>query len=156
MIKGQHEHCQQRLAGLRELLTPVSAFDLNQFIAVWANYEFDLYATRDGRQYLMLMLKLSADEEVDAELRRHLNCSEVLVVQAFARERPSLDAQALRGGWFMASGALYAAIVSAEETQEPDDPASATLSRVRAISFLIEGLRGYWSAGVAPLAAMSD
>lgn len=156
MIKGQHDHCQKRLAGLRTLLTPASAFDLNQFIAVWANYEFDLYATREGRQYLMLMLKLSADDQIDMELRRHLNCSEVLVVQAFARERPSLDVQALRGGWFVASGALYAAITSAEETQDLDDSASTTLSRVRAIAFLLEGLRGYWSADMAPLAAMSD
>ena len=144
VIKGQHEHCQIRLARLKALLAPASTFQFEAFVALWANYEFDLYATREGRQYLTLMLKLSGDSEVDAELRRNLNCSESLVVQAFGRAHPSLDDAALRGAWFVASGALYAAITSADETGDLSESGTTTPARTRAIAFLVDGLQAYW------------
>ncbi len=155
VVKGQHENCHKRLEGLKALLAPSAVFDFQDFVSVWTNYEFDLYATREGRQYLKLMLKLSADEEVDADLRRSLNCSEVVVMQAFARERPGLAADALRGGWHIASGALYSAITSAEEGQALDHPESTAATRIRVIAFLVEGLRSYWRAGEVPAAAAS-
>ncbi len=148
VIKGQHENCQLRLARLKASLAPASAFRLEDFVALWANYEFDLYATREGRQYLALMLKLSGDSEVDGELRRNLNCSKALVVEAFARARPGLDEDALCGAWNVASGALYAAVTSADEMRDLSETASTTVARKRTIAFLVEGLRGYW--GEAP------
>lgn len=156
VIKGQHENCHKRIVGLKALLTRTSTFDFDEFLAVWANYEFDLYATREGRQYLKLMLRLSADDEVDAELRRHLNCSEALVLEAFAREMPSLDEHTLRGGWHIASGALYAAITSADDAHHPGEPGSTNSLRHRAIAFLVDGLRAYWRVDRAASAAVAN
>ena len=150
VIKGQHEHCQIRLARLKALLAPAAAFSFDDFVALWANYEFDLYATREGRQYLTLMLKLSADSEVDVELRRNLNCSESLVLQAFARAHPSLDEAALRGAWFIASGALYAAVTSVDEMDELGEPDSTAAARQRTIAFLANGLQAYWGDAANP------
>ena len=147
VIKGQHAHCQIRLARLKALLAPASTFQFEAFVALWANYEFDLYATREGRQYLALMLKLSGDSEVDAELRRNLNCSESLVVQAFGRAHPSIDDDALRGAWFVASGALYAAVTSIDELGDLNRPDTVILVRARAIAFMVGGLRACWSDG---------
>ena len=147
VVKGQHANCQARMAGLKAALAVASAFVLEDFVALWANYEFDLYATREGRQYLTLMLKLSGDGGVDRELRRNLNCSEALMIQAFTRARPSLDEDSLRGSWFVASGALYAAVTSADDLDRPD---TTTRMRTRAIAFLAGGLRAYWSDGPSP------
>ena len=144
VVKGLHEHCHVRLAGLKALLAPASAFVFEDFVALWANYEFDLHATREGRQYLGLMLKLSGDGEVDAELRRGLNCSEALVLQAFARARPSLPEDVLRGGWFVASAALYAAVTSADEVGDLGASGATTATRVRTIALLVDGLSAYW------------
>ena len=150
VVKGQHEHCQSRLTRLKAVLTPAAAFSFEDFVALWANYEFDLYATREGRQYLTLMLKLSADSEVDVELRRNLNCSESLVLQAFARAHPSLDEAALRGAWFIASGALYAAVTSVDEMDELGEPDSTAAARQRTIAFLANGLQAYWGDAANP------
>ncbi len=144
VVKGQHEHCHARLAGLKASLTPASAFVFEEFVALWANYEFDLYATREGRQYLTLMLKLSGDGEIDRELRRSLNCSEALVMQAFARARPSLGEDVLRGAWFAASGALYAAVTSAGEDGDLGSPGTNSAVCTRTIALLVQGLHGYW------------
>ena len=148
VVKGQHEHCQLRLASLKAVLAPAAAFVFEDFVALWANYEFDLYATREGRQYLTLMLKLAGDSEVDVELRRNINCSEALVVQAFARAHPSLDEQALRGAWFIASGALYAAVTSADEMRGHGASGATAALRSRVIAFLVDGLRAYWRDAV--------
>ena len=144
VVKGQHENCHLRLAGLKALLAPASGFVFEDFMALWANYEFDLYATREGRQYLALMLRLSRDGEIDGELRRNLNCSESLVVQAFTRARPSLGEDVLRGGWFVASAALYAAVTSAEEFDDPGASGTPADARTRTIALLVDGLHGYW------------
>lgn len=156
VVKGQHENCHKRMVGLKALLERAAPFDFDEFLAVWANYEFDLYATRQGRQYLKLMLRLSADDEVDAELRRHLNCSEALVLEAFARALPSLDDPALRGGWRMASGALYAAVTGADDAPDAGDPGAATALRARAIAFLVDGLQAYCKADVGSHTAMAQ
>ncbi len=147
VVKGQHENCHARMAGLKAALAVTSTFLLEDFVALWANYEFDLYASREGRQYLTLMLKLSGDGEVDRELRRNLNCSQALVMQAFARARPSLDEDSLRGGWFVASGALYAAVTSIDELGDLNRPDTVILVRARAIAFMVGGLRACWSDG---------
>ena len=144
VVAGQHEHCHVRLAGLKALLAPTSTFVLEDFLALWANYEFDLHATREGRQYLALMLRLSRDGEIDAELRRDLNCSEALVLQAFTRARPSLSEGVLRGGWFVASAALYAAVTSADEVDELGASGTTSTTRARTIALLGDGLRAYW------------
>ncbi len=144
VVKGQHEHCHARMAGLKASLASAPAFTFDDFVAQWVNYEFDLYATREGRHYLALMLKLSGDGEVDPELRRSLNCSETLVIQAFTRARPKLDQAALRGGWLVASGALYAAVTRADELRDPDAPGNAASGRTCTIAFLIDGLHAYW------------
>ena len=144
VVRGQHEHCHVRLAGLKALLAPASTFVFEDFLTLWANYEFDLYATREGRQYLALMLRLSRDGEIDVELRRSLNCSESLVVQAFTRARPSLTDEVLRGGWFVASAALYAAVTCADDLDDPGRSGTTAAARTRTIAFLVDGLQGYW------------
>ncbi len=144
MVKEQHENCHRRLVGLRAGLASADAFDFDDFIARWAHYEFDLYATREGRQTVSLMLRLSADVDVDAGLRRALNCSEPVVMQAFVRAQPALGADVLRGGWLAASGALYAAVTNVDETDELGRPSALPAARTRAIAFLIDGLSGYW------------
>ncbi len=150
VVKQQHDHCHRRLAGLKALLAKGGAFDVDAFIAMWVNYEFDLYETREGRQYIALMLRLSTDSNVDAALRRDLNCSEALVLQALARARPGLAEGALRGGWFVASGGLYAAVVNSEEVDALDPAGGTSPARLRTIAFVAEGLRAYWRAAPAP------
>jgi AcrR family transcriptional regulator len=149
VVKGQHEHCHARMAGLKALLAPASAFAFEDFVAQWANYEFDLYATREGQHYLALMLKLLSDGEVDSGLRRALNCSEAVVMQAFTRARPKLDEDALRGGWLVASGALYAAVTRADEFGDAGRSGAAASARPRTIAFLIDGLHAYWDRSPA-------
>ena len=144
VVKGLHEHCHTRLAGLKALLAPASAFVFEDFVALWANYEFDLHATREGRQYLALMLRLSGDGEIDAELRRGLNCSEALVLQAFVRARPSLSQEVSRGGWFAASAALYAAVTSDDEVGDHTASGTTSAMRTRTIALLVDGLHAYW------------
>jgi AcrR family transcriptional regulator len=142
VVKAQHDSCQKRLATLKTLLSRPT-FELEQFISAWANYEFDLFATRSGRQYLTLMLRLQADREVDDPVRRTLNCAEPTIVQGFLRAWPSLDEASRIAVWRMASSALYAAVTMVDEGGQDEPPASAQAMRERAIAFLLDGLRGY-------------
>jgi len=142
VIRAQHDTCQRQLAPLKAQLTR-PGFTIEEFVAAWCSYEFDLNTTRAGRQYLALMLRLQADREVDESMRRTLNCSESTVLQGFARAWPELGELARAGLWRMASGALYAAVMSAEEVREIGLPESPQAAQSRAIAFLLHGLRGY-------------
>ena len=142
VIKEQHDVCQKHLSPLKTLLGR-PGFEVEDFVTAWADYEFDLNATRSGRQYLTLMLRLQADREVDEVLRRTLNCSESTVMQGFARAWPTLDEAALTGVWRMASSALYAAVMSVDEGRGIGMTDSTLVVRRRAIAFLLNGLRGY-------------
>jgi len=149
VLQQQHENCAKRLEGLRSDVEAAAELRLEDFVARWANYEFDLYTTPQGRLYLQLMIRLSTEHEVESQRRRDLDCAQVLVLRAFGRVRPSLDADTLRAGWFLASAALYAAIVRADEGAPPEDPDASTPTRRRTIAFLVEGLKGTWGGGTA-------
>ncbi len=142
VIKEQHDVCQKHLTPLKTLLGR-SGFEVDEFVTAWADYEFDLNATRSGRQYLTLMLRLQADREVDEALRRTLNCSEATVMLGLARAWPALDEAAIASVWRMASSALYAAVMSADEGRGIGLSDSTLAVRRRAIAFLLHGLRGY-------------
>jgi AcrR family transcriptional regulator len=154
VLQHQHASCHERMAGLRTALEAVSDFSLDDFVARWVHFEFELYRTPAGRRYLELMLRLSTDAEVEAQRRRDLDCSQSLVVKAFARARPALDDDALQAGWSLASAALYAAIVHASATApgQQDAPDATADGRQRVIAFLADGLKGCWSE-VAPFRA---
>jgi AcrR family transcriptional regulator len=146
VLAHQHASCQERIAGLRAELEASSDLSLDDVVARWVHYEFDLYRTPAGRRYLELMLRLSTDAEVEAQRRRDLDCSQSLVVKAFARARPALDDDGLQAGWSLASAALYAAILHAAETAAADHAAADAMAdgRHRVIAFLVDGLKGCW------------
>ena len=143
VVKEQNALCQERLAGLKAILAKPSSFVLDDFVAAWAHYEFDLYETPDGRRYLTLMLRLQADREVSDELRQTLNCSESTVVRGFSCAWPELDRQAVGRVWRMASSALYAAVTAVEDVPQAQRSEESALGRRRAIAFLLDGLKGY-------------
>lgn len=147
VLQAQHHLCAKRLAGLRDSVETAPTLDLDDFVARWANYEFDLYTTPQGRLYLQLMMRLSMEAEVESQRRRDLDCAQVLVIEAFRRARAGLDEEALQAGWSLASAALYAAIVHADEGTPPEGVTTSTPERRRTIGFLVAGLKGCWQAG---------
>jgi AcrR family transcriptional regulator len=149
VLQQQHQNCAKRLEGLKLAVDAASTIELEEFVQRWVNYEFDLYTTPQGRLYLQLMLRLSTESEVDSQRKRDLDCAQVLVLNAFERVRPALDEDARRAGWFLASAALYAAIVRADEGTPLEGVTAPTPERRRTIAFLTAGLRGLWGAGIA-------
>jgi len=146
VLQQQHQSCDKRLQGLRDALATTPEIGLAEFVERWANYEFDLYSTPDGRLYLSLLLRLSTETEVDAQRRRDLDCSQALVMKAFARARPDLSQETLLNGWLLSSAALYAAIVRADEEAGGDMDAGKSDARRRVVAFLLAGLEGAWQA----------
>jgi AcrR family transcriptional regulator len=144
VLQQQHQSCEKRLQGLRAGVESSGRLDLDAFVARWASYEFDLYTTPQGRLYLQLMMRLTTDTEVEAQRRRDLDCAQVLFMQVIERARPDLDEDTRRAGWALASAALYAAIVRADEGTPPEGVTTSTPERRRTVAFLVEGLRGCW------------
>jgi len=145
VLQQQHLNCEKRLDGLRSSVEAAAQIRLEDFVERWANYEFDLYTTPQGRLYLQLMMRLSMEAEVEAQRRRDLDCAQVLVLKAFQRVRPAVADDARLAGWFLASAALYAAIVRADEGTPPEGVTTATPERRHTIAFLVEGLKGCWN-----------
>ncbi|MDP9123043.1 MAG: TetR/AcrR family transcriptional regulator [Pseudomonadota bacterium] len=143
VIKEQNVRCQERLAGLGAILSRASAFVLDDFITAWAQYEFDLFETPEGRRYLLLMLRLQADREISDDVRKTLNCSESTVVKGFQRASPDMDRTALERVWRMASSALYAAVVGVDDAPKAQRSEESDLARRRATAFLLDGLKSY-------------
>jgi AcrR family transcriptional regulator len=143
VVKAQNARCQERLVGLKAILSRTVPFDLDDFITAWAHYEFDLYDTPEGRSYLTLMLRLQADREVSKAIRKTLNCSESTVAKGFQRTWPDMDRTGLERVWRMASSALYAAVVGTEDVQDALRSHESALARRRAIAFVLDGLRAY-------------
>jgi len=52
VLQLQHQNCEKRLDGLRAFVDSPAGFGLEEFVERWANYEFDLYTTPQGRLYL--------------------------------------------------------------------------------------------------------
>ena len=144
VLQQQHHSCEKRLHGLRASVEAAGQLDLDDFVARWANYEFDLYTTPQGRLYLQLMMRLSTETEVEAQRRRDLDCAQVLVMKAFANARPDIDEDARAAGWMLASAALYTAIVRADEGTPAEGVTTSTPERRRTVAFLVEGLKGCW------------
>jgi AcrR family transcriptional regulator len=149
VLQQQHRSCEKRLQGLRERIEQAPAIGLDEFVALWVNYEFDLYTTPQGRLYLQLMMRLSTEPEVESQQRRDLDCAQVLVMKAFAGARPNLQEDAHRAGWLLASAALYTAIVRADEGTPPEGVTTSTPERRRTVAFIAEGLKGCWGEEAA-------
>lgn len=147
VLQQQHRNCEKRLDGLRAGVDAAAEIRLEEFVERWANYEFDLYTTPQGRLYLQLMMRLSMESEVEAQRRRDLDCAQVLVLKTFRRARPALDDDARTAGWSLASAALYAAIVRADEGTPPEGVTTSTPERRRTVAFLVDGLKGCWNEG---------
>ena len=144
VLQQQNLRCERRLQTLRSDVDGAPHVALDDFVARWANDEFDLYATPQGRLYLQLMMRLAMEAELGPQRRRNLDCAQELVMRAFARARPALAEDTRRAGWHLASAALYAAIVRADEALPPANADASAAERRRTIAFLVEGLRGCW------------
>ena len=144
VLQQQDLRCERRLRALRSEVDAAPDLALDEFVARWANDEFDLYTTPQGRLYLQLMMRLGMEAELGSQGRRNLDCAQELVMRAFARARPALAEDLRRTGWYLASAALYAAIVRANEELPPEDADASSAERRRTIAFLVEGLRGCW------------
>ena len=75
VVEEQSTRCQDCLVELKPILGRNSSLVLDNFIAAWAPYEFDLYDTPDGRWCVTLMLRLQADRGVSDEVRKTLRRS---------------------------------------------------------------------------------
>ena len=75
VVGEQSTRCQERLVELKPILARNSSLVLDNFMAAWAQYEFDQYDTPDGRWRVTLMLRLQAGREVSDEVRKALRRS---------------------------------------------------------------------------------
>ena len=115
-VVGAHrERCQQMIAPLKASLSRATGdLNLERLVGEWADYEFALSETRQGRHNLNLNVRLSSDSEIDSALRATMNCSEQVFVDAFGRLRPDLDTIGLGGAWILASATMYDAVLNIE------------------------------------------
>lgn len=140
VVHAQNAHCSKRLTGLKHRLQQ-PAFEFDDFIATWVDYEYALYDTAEGRAYLMLMLRLQSDRDMDPMLRSTLNCAQATVLQGLAREWPALDEDERTALWHLTSGALYASVTGTDDVA----PGIGTEdgARDRTVAYLLQGMRGF-------------
>jgi AcrR family transcriptional regulator len=153
VVEGQHAACRKRMTALVEATALAHALPLRDFVERWVSFEFDLHATPQGKLYLMLMLRLIADQAVDVEVRRTLNCSEASVIKGFRRARPEVSTAALHAGWRLASAGLYALLTAAGERDPALEDASEGVLRTQAAAFVTSGLEAAWAPQVEVSAA---
>jgi len=119
VVARHHEVCKQRMAALRTALhreqRPAS---LAELAATWIDFEFDLYDSDDGRDYLLLLIKLLSDEHVAPGIRQALDCSEPVVMAALARAVPGTTAPQRARAFVVARGALHAALIDSTIAME--------------------------------------
>ncbi len=145
-VVGAHrEVCQKRIAPLRTSLSRMDIdLSLDRLVHEWADYEFDLSVTRQGRHNLNLTIRLSSDSEVDPVLRAKINCSEQVFVDAFGLLRPELDAPSVNGAWKLASAAMYDAVLNVDELYGSSSCVGAVGFRRETKRFVTSGLRGWF------------
>jgi AcrR family transcriptional regulator len=119
VVARHHEVCRQRMAALRTALhceqRPAS---LAELAATWVDFEFDLYASDEGRDYLLLLIKLLGDDHVAPGIRQALDCSEPVVIAALARAIPGSTAAPRARAFVVARGALHAALIECTISME--------------------------------------
>lgn len=145
VVESQHTACRKRmtvLVGATHLAEPLS---LAEFVERWVAFEFDLHATPEGKQYLMLMLRLVADQAVDVSVRRTINCSQSTVIEGFRRARPDVTPAAMHAGWQLASAGLYALLTAAGEHDPSLEDAADGVLRAQAAAFVTGGLEAQWA-----------
>lgn len=145
VVDSMQSTCRGRLRGLSATKDLALPLPLADFIERWVGFEFDQHATRNGRQYLMLMLRLSADAAVDIEMRRTLNCAEPVVMIGLRRARPRVSAASLRTGWQMASAALYSVMMATSMPDVAFEEVPDAVLRLRATAFVVGGLEAAWA-----------
>jgi AcrR family transcriptional regulator len=142
VVAQQQASCERRLVSLRSELA-TEALDFDHLAQAWADYEFAQHATREGKLYLGVMMRLQADNEVSEAIRRTLNSSEAVVSRGLQRARPSLDEVSCKELWQIASAGLYAAVVSLDQRREFSSQETMASLRGRAVAFLASGLHAY-------------
>jgi len=147
VVAQQQASCELRLVTLRSELA-TEALDFDHLAQAWADYEFAQHATREGKLYLNVMMRLQADNDVSEAIRRTLNSSESVVSNGLRRARPSLDDVSCKELWQIASAGLYAAVVSLDQLREFSSLEAIASLRRRAVAFLVSGLHAY--SAVAP------
>jgi len=112
VVARHHEICRQRMAALRIALhrqqRPPA---LAELAAIWVDFEFDAYGSDQGRDYLLLLIKLLGDEHVAPGIRLALDCSEPVVMAALARAVQGPTAVQRARAFVVARGALHAALI---------------------------------------------
>lgn len=151
VVESQHAACRKRMTALVEGNALAQPLSLREFVDRWVSFEFDLHTTAEGRQYLMLMLRLIADQAVDIGVRRTLNCSQATVIKGFRRARPDVPTAALHAGWQLASAGLYALLTAAGEHDPSLEDAAESVLRLQAAQFVTGGLEAAWAPRTAPL-----
>ena len=140
VVDSHRNACELKIAPLRASLTALDgSLTAQRLVSEWVDYEYALSATRQGRHDLSMVLRLEADLQVDPDLRKDINCSRRVIVNALRRLQPALDEQQAGHTWRLASAALYAAVLNAEEFQLAGAESEA-LHRADTKSFLVDGM----------------
>ena len=144
VVRAYRADCAKQISSLKvSLMAMDGTLTVQRLVDEWVDYEFELSNTRQGRHNLHLMLKLAADSEIDPLLRETLNCSEPVFSAAYGRLRPELDADSIHGAWVLASAALYAAVLNADELFHDVDTGHGPNYREETKAFLEAGLSRY-------------
>ena len=140
VVALHQDACLRRLADLdASIRSPARPLDLARLVDEWVEHEFGLHRTREDKHYLRLMLKLAEDEDVAPDVRRDLNCSRAIVVQGLHLACPGASTQAIEDTWLLASHALYAALLDADEQVEDQTRTAAGLQTMT-VDFLRGGI----------------
>ena len=141
VVDDHHEVCRARMIALRTLVMGSGdAVPLDELVAEWVRYEYELYMSPAGEHYLQLMLKLTAEPEVDIAIQHRLDCTESIVLRGLERALPRSTSTARLHAFSAASSSLHAGIKDcaiAREDGEPDAQDDAIAFTTR---FLVAGL----------------
>jgi AcrR family transcriptional regulator len=141
VVDHHHDVCRSRLGALRERLTSEQdRLSREQVVEEWVRYEYELYGTSDGEQYLRLMLKLADEPEVGEPLRRKLDCSEAVMLRAFALAFPASSHERRMQAFRSASSALHTGIKDFAESALPEDDAPRQDARDFSVRFILGGI----------------
>ena len=111
VIDNHHAICKDRMVALRAIVIGDDGpIPMATFVAEWVRYEYDLYTSPQGEHYLVLMLKLANEAEIDVAIQRRLNCSEPVVLRGFERAAPGTTKDCRLSAFSAASSALHAGI----------------------------------------------
>jgi len=129
VVASHHEACKTRMVGFRAALAvrqqPAS---LAQLTAVWVRHEFELCNSEEGAGYLLFLVKLMNDQQIDSGIRETLDCSAPIVLNALALAAPIATLPERASAFILARGGLHASILDCTLAMEAgliDEVASA-------------------------------